>query len=258
MSRIIIVPARLASARLPEKLLRSDTGKPLLQHTYERCLAVEAVDRVVIATDGPKLSEAARAFGAEVVETDPALPSGTDRVAVAAESLGVDASAVIVNVQGDEPEIDPGHVEQLFGLLEREGEAGAEVATLATLRHDVEGFRDPNRVKVARRSDGCAVYFSRAPIPFPRDLAGSEDRLTAALPWLCHLGIYGFRPAALVAFRGTAPTPLESTERLEQLRFLEMGFRIQVGEVTEAAPGIDTWEDYRLFVGRVLAGRDSG
>lgn len=256
MSRIIIVPARLASARLPEKLLRSDTGKPLLQHTYERCLAVDAVDRVVIATDGPELGEVARAFGAEVVETDPALPSGTDRVAVAAEAIGVGSSAIIVNVQGDEPEIDPGHVEQLFELLERDDRA--EVATLATSRHDVEGFRDPNRVKVARRADGCAVYFSRAPIPFPRDLAGSEDRLTAALPWLCHLGIYGFRPAALVAFRATAPTPLESTERLEQLRFLEMGFRIQVGEVTEAAPGIDTWEDYRQFVGRVLAGRDSG
>lgn len=253
MPRIIVIPARLDSVRLPEKLLRADSGKPLLQHTYERCRQVPTVSRVVVAAAGPRLVDAARDFGAEVVETDPDLPSGTDRVAVAVASLGLNDDAGVVNVQGDEPEIDPAHVDQLFRLLETD--SSAPVATLTTLRHDPEGFLDPNRVKVAMGSDGYAHYFSRAPIPYPRDrFLASADGLTAPLPWRCHLGIYGFRPAALRAFRAASPAPLEAIERLEQLRFLDMGFRIKVGEVAEATPGIDTWEDYREFVGRV-AGR---
>lgn len=245
MARIIIIPARLASERFPGKLLHNETGWPLLRYGYERCCQVPGA-RVVVAADGKPIADAVEAFGGECVLTDPDLPSGTDRVAAAAEALAVDpAQARVVNVQGDEPEIDPAHVELLFDLLE---DSAADVATLATRRQDVDGFRNPNRVKVVRSETGAGLYFSRSPVPHVRELAA-----VANPDWLCHIGIYGFRFEALKAFSQRPASPLEQRERLEQLRFLEMGLRIQVGIVESAAAGIDTPEDYREFMARLRA-----
>lgn len=250
MARVIILPARLAAERFPKKLLRDETGWPLIQHGYVRCTQVPGVSRVVVAADGPEIEAAVRGFGGECVLTDPSLPSGTDRVAAAAIALGLDPEEdLVVNVQGDEPEIDPAAIDLLFGLLEeasRSASGPAPVATLATRRTDREGFDDPNRVKVALSEDGHGLYFSRAPIPFPR---GAEREPEVA--WHCHVGIYGFRPGALAAFTGREPSPLERRERLEQLRFLEMGLRIRVGIVESAPPGIDTPEDYQHFLQRL-------
>lgn len=240
MARIIIIPARLAASRFPAKLLQDETGWPLIRHGYEQCRQVPGVSQVVVAADGPEIATAVEAFGGVAVLTDPALPSGTDRVAVAARELGAGDGDFIVNVQGDEPEINPADLELLFGLLEQRG---ADVATLASPRTDVEGFANPNRVKVARGENGDALYFSRAPIPYASASAETCN-------WLLHIGTYGFRPAALNAVAQHPPTGLEQQERLEQLRFLEMGLRIQVGIVDSAAAGIDTPEDYRQFVQR--------
>ncbi|MCA8963043.1 MAG: 3-deoxy-manno-octulosonate cytidylyltransferase [Planctomycetes bacterium] len=249
MGRVIVIPARLRSERLPRKLLLDESGWPLIRHTVEQCRRVPGVARVVVAADGEEIADAVRQFGGEVVLTDPELRTGTDRVAAACAALGLgvddpgDATCV-VNVQGDEPEIDPAHVDALFEMLETaEPSTGrsAVVATLATPRRDSEGFADPNRVKVVTDGAGFALYFSRSGIPFPRG---------DSVPWLCHVGIYGFRPGALHRFSRTPPTPLERTEKLEQLRFLELGLSIRVGTVGRAAPGIDTFEDYRAFLAR--------
>ncbi|MEM7164257.1 MAG: 3-deoxy-manno-octulosonate cytidylyltransferase [Planctomycetota bacterium] len=250
MARIIIIPARLAATRFPAKLLQDQTGWPLIRHGYEQCRRVPGVSHVVVAADGPKIAAAVTGFGGVAVETDPELPSGTDRVAAAARELGLDpATDFIVNVQGDEPEIDPSHLELLFRLLE---ESGADVATLASPRNDTDGFLNPNRVKVARAESGDALYFSRTPIPYcGADTAAGSD-------WLLHVGTYGFRPGALAKIAQHPPTELEKRERLEQLRFLEMGLRIQVGIVDSAAAGIDTPEDYEEFVQRHARGDCGG
>lgn len=250
MARVIVIPARLASERLPEKLLRDDTGWPLIRHVHDRVRAVRGVDRVVVAADGERIRSAVLAFGGEAVVTDPALPSGTDRVAEAVRALDLDPERdLVVNVQGDEPEIDPNHVAALFDRLERSRDEDdrVQVATLATRRRDPEGWLDPNRVKVLLDRRGRALIFSRAPLPRPRDGSAPES-------WLLHLGIYGFLPGALARFRASAPGELERLERLEQLRFLEDGIGIAVEVVTvpdDGGGGIDTEEDYRRFVARV-------
>ena len=246
MAHVIVIPARLASERLPGKLLRDDTGWPLIRHVHARCAEVAGVDRVVVAVDGPALHDAVTAFGGEAVLTDPDLPTGTDRVAAAARALELDPEHdLVVNVQGDEPEIDPRNVEILFARLERSrgGVDGVGVATLAARRSDVEGWQDPNRVKVVLDRRRQALYFSRAPLPRPRDGTPPEA-------WWLHLGVYGFLPGALEHFRASRPSPLERLERLEQLRFLEDGIGIAVEEVEEGVGGIDTEEDYQSFVTR--------
>lgn len=255
MTRLIVIPARLSSSRLPRKVLLDETGWPLIRHVYERCASVSQVGRVVVAADCVEISEAVQGFGGEAVLTDPLLPSGTDRVAAAARELGLeqDSDALIVNVQGDEPQIEPGHIEMLFELLESADDVA--VATLAVARHDRKGFEDPNRVKVVLDQDGFALYFSRATIPFPREGSGPFPRQgSGEQEWLCHVGIYGFRPASLERFAAGEPGVLERCERLEQLRFLAMGLRIRVGLVESAAPGIDTAQDYRRFVAEYRAG----
>ncbi|MGA1533617.1 MAG: 3-deoxy-manno-octulosonate cytidylyltransferase [Planctomycetota bacterium] len=251
MAHVIVIPARLASERLPGKLLRDDTGWPLIRHVHARCQEVRGVDRVVVAVDGPELREAVEGFGGEAVLTDPALPTGTDRVAEAARVLGLDPGHdLVVNVQGDEPEIDPHNVEILFARLERSrgGNDGIGVATLATRREDPEGWLDPNRVKVVLDRRDRALYFSRAPLPRPRSGEPPEE-------WLLHVGIYGFLPGALARFRALDPSPLEGTERLEQLRFLEEGIGIGVEVVEEGPGGIDTEADYARFVSRFRESR---
>lgn len=233
----IVLPARRASSRLPEKLLLAESGRPLLAHTLARCLTLAPAVRVVAAVDCEELAEVARAAGAEAVLTDPDLPSGSDRVWAAVQAMP--ELQHVVNVQGDEPEIEADAIRAVFAALR----AGAAVATLAAPLA-ATSFADPACVKLVRALDGRALYFSRAPIPHPRNDLGEAGR-----PRL-HVGVYGYTRAALADFAAAAPTPLERTEGLEQLRFLERGVPIQVVDWPHAFPGIDTREDYDAFLRR--------
>ncbi len=251
MPRVIIIPARIASRRLPGKLLLDQTGWPLIRHVYQLCQSVPGVSRVVVAADGPQMSSAVRNFGGEVVETNPDLASGTDRVAEACVQLDLSDDSRVVNVQGDEPELDPEHVIKLFELLE--SCENCSVATLATRHRDPnseEQFRNPNRVKVILDDFGRARLFSRQAIPH------CERGRIPQGGWLQHIGIYGFSPSSLGKFTQLPIGELESQERLEQLRWLEFGHEIAVGEVSGAAPGIDTEEDYQRFVENTLRMRE--
>ncbi len=238
--RLVVVPARRESTRLPDKLLLAESGRPLLAHTLERCLASRRADRVVAAVDCPELAAVARAAGAEAVLTDPQLPSGSDRVWAAV--AGLPEATHVVNVQGDEPELDPAAVDALFGALA----GGAEVATLAAPWPAGTDHADPAAVKVVRAADGSALYFSRAPIPHPRHPG-------VVVP-LLHLGVYAYTRPALAAFASSPPSPLERAEGLEQLRLLENGTPIQVIEWPRAFPGIDTRADYEAFLARLTTG----
>jgi 3-deoxy-manno-octulosonate cytidylyltransferase (CMP-KDO synthetase) len=214
----------------------AESGQALYVHTLKQVLAARTADRVLAAVDGPELAALARAAGAEAVLTDPALNSGTDRVWAAVKDMP--EAAIILNVQGDEPEIEPGAVDAVIGAVR----AGAEVATLAAPMLP-GAFEDPARVKVVCDLNGDALYFSRAGIPHPR-----FDGPRA--PYL-HLGIYGFRRAALARFTSWPPSDLERTEGLEQLRLLEHGVRIRVLRWEKAFSGIDTRADYDAFLTRV-------
>jgi 3-deoxy-manno-octulosonate cytidylyltransferase (CMP-KDO synthetase) len=245
---LIVIPARLGSTRLPRKVLLKETGRYLIDHVHERAKAAKRADRVLIATDSDEVARAARSFGAEAVLTREDHPSGTDRVAEAAAdlvALGERPFDLVVNVQGDEPELDPGHIDTLVELMERS--KTADMGTLAEPLDDPAELVRPQVVKVVCDAAGHALYFSRAPIP---DRAGpppaGEPRA------LRHVGIYAYRPAFLQAFCRLAPAPLEKAERLEQLRALWHGHRIVVGVVAaQGARGIDTPEDYARFVARV-------
>jgi len=236
----VVVPARRAATRLPDKLRLDESGQPLLAHTLRRCLASRRADRVLAAVDGEELAEVARAAGAEAVLTDPELPSGSDRVWAAVQRFP--EAGRIVNVQGDEPEMDPAAIDQLFDALA----GGAEVATLAAPWPAQTPHQDAAAVKAVRAEDGRALYFSRAPIPHPRNAGG-------AVP-LLHLGVYAYTRAALAAFASSPPSPLERTEGLEQLRFLERGTPVQLLEWPHAFPGIDTRADYDAFLQRQKQG----
>jgi 3-deoxy-manno-octulosonate cytidylyltransferase (CMP-KDO synthetase) len=230
----VIIPARLASKRLPGKVLLRKTGKYLIQHVWEQLRPLAAADAIIIATDSEEVRAAAESFGATVAMTRADHPSGTDRVAEVARDLAVD---VVVNVQGDEPTIDPADV----ALLVEPFGAGAELdmATLARRRADPESQLNPNLVKVVTDSRGYALYFSRAPIPFAREGAGL---------WLHHIGAYAYRRNFLLGLSSLPPTPLESVERLEQLRVLENGHRIKVVVTDKVYEGIDTESQYEAFV----------
>ncbi len=232
-----VVPARYAAHRLPGKPLLDETGKPLLQHVWEQVRRARSLDPVVIATDDQRIFAAAEAFGARVVMTSPDHASGSDRVAEVAR--GLDAE-LIVNVQGDEPEIDPDDLDRLVATLAQEG---CELATLARpLRADEKNvLNDPSAVKVVMDAAGNALYFSRSPIPWGDDTAGCH----------LHVGVYAWRRDALLAFTAAHPTALEQRERLEQLRALALGMRCAVVVTEHDALGIDTPEDYARFVQRM-------
>ncbi len=232
---VVVVPGRGASTRLPRKMFLKESGKALYAHTLERCLASRRADRVLAAVDGPELAAIARAAGAEAVLTDPHLSSGTDRVWAAVR--GLPEAAIVLNVQGDEPEIEPEAVDCVIEAVL----AGAEVATLAAPMPD-GAFADPARVKVVLDRVGNALYFSRAPIPHPRFNGPAAARL--------HLGLYGFRREALAQFTAWPPSDLERTEGLEQLRLLEHGVKIRVLDWPRATSGIDTRADYDAFLAR--------
>jgi 3-deoxy-manno-octulosonate cytidylyltransferase (CMP-KDO synthetase) len=264
MTAAAIIPARWASTRFPGKALVPILGKPLLQHVWERCLEAKALSQVIIATDDMRIAEAAFEFGAEVSLTSPKHPSGTDRVAEVAGNLH--RSQLIINVQGDEPALEPRVIDQLVRALQRNPKLN--MVTAATPFETESDAVNPHNVKVVTALDGRALYFSRSFIPFHRDtsqastLRVSGDSVPAAAgrvprrgghattPGLAsssqalwHIGIYGYRRDFLLQFVRWKPTPLERAERLEQLRALEHGASIHVVRTRHPALGVDTPQD---------------
>jgi len=224
-----VIPARYASSRFPGKALVSIAGKPMLQHVWERARQSRRLSRLVIATDDYRIEQAGRSFGAQVVMTQPGHPSGTDR---AAEVASRDPAEVVVNIQGDEPLIDPRAIDAAVETL-----LSAQNAAMATLMNRIEDqteLEDPNVVKVVCDRAGYAIYFSRLPIPYVRSGAAVHFR---------HIGLYAFRREFLLAFPSLPIGPLESAEKLEQLRALENGFRIRVAETAYRSLGVDTPQD---------------
>jgi 3-deoxy-manno-octulosonate cytidylyltransferase (CMP-KDO synthetase) len=240
MKTAVVIPARYASTRLPGKPLLRETGKYLVQHVYERASQTQGVDQVIVATDDPRIASAVRGFGGRVEMTRRDHASGGDRVAEVARRLDADC---VVNLQGDEPLIEPTAIETLIRLI---SETDADMATLAAPLQSVEQWRNPNCVKVVCDAAGQALYFSRSPIPFVRD--GRPDFSVRPPQFLQHLGIYAYRRCFLLALADLSPHPLEQLEKLEQLRVLAHGRRIQVGIVAQSTPGVDTYDDYRQFV----------
>lgn len=237
MSAVAIIPARWASTRFPGKPLALLAGKPLVQHVWEKCLRAKKLSRVIVATDDMRIAEAAFNFGAEVSLTSPKHPTGSDRLAeVAAKLRGV---ARILNVQGDEPMIDPRLIDRLVAEMEKNPRA--EMVTAATPLADTAAVANPNNVKVVTDRAGNALYFSRSPIPFVRD-TNPKSRIQNP-EFLHHLGIYGYRRTFLLKFVKWNPTPLEEAEKLEQLRALEMGARIRVVLTQHRSIGVDSPED---------------
>ncbi|MSR47077.1 MAG: 3-deoxy-manno-octulosonate cytidylyltransferase [Planctomycetes bacterium] len=238
MSAVAVIPSRLGSTRLPEKALLRETGKYLVQHVWERVRAARSIARVIVATDHPRIADAVRSFGGEVVMTSPDHPSGTDRVAEVARGVASDAE-LIVNVQGDEPEIDAADLDLLVAACRDDRECS--IATLATpFRSDADAAL-ASAVKVVVDSNGHALYFSRSLVPHGARV-GSECTPQK------HRGIYAFRRETLLEAAGWAVAPLERQEQLEQLRWLHHGQRIRVVITPRDGLGIDTPEDYRRFV----------
>ncbi len=244
MGFIVVIPARHASTRLPGKALLPIAGKPMVQWVYERARASSAL-RVIIATDHESIATACRGFGAEVCLTDPAHPSGTDRLAEVVRQLRLPDDTVVVNVQGDEPFIPPAVIDQVAALLA--ADAGTGMATLCEpLTRDADLF-DPNVVKLVADAQGRALYFSRAPIPWARDAFARQPGVLPASPLYCrHIGLYAYRAGFLQHYVQLAPSPLEQLESLEQLRVLWHGGSIRVAQACAVVPGgIDTEADYR-------------
>lgn len=234
-----IVPARLASTRLPRKPLYPIRGRPLIEWVWRRVEAMTVLDFALVATDSEEVAEVCRALGAPVELTRSDHPSGTDRVAEVAarpEYLGYD---LIANVQGDEPLLKEAHLRSAVDLVR---EDGWDVGTCATPLLRDEARKDPSVVKVTRAASGRALYFSRAPIPYKRDDKPTADELGRE-PFLRHIGIYAYTRSALEDWVAMAPSPLERLESLEQLRPLEAGLRIGVSVVGGADPGVDTPAD---------------
>lgn len=240
MKTAIIIPARYASSRLPGKPLLKETGKFLIQHVYERASQSQA-NEVVVATDDERIMKAVASFGGRAMMTQSDHQSGMDRVAEVARQLDAE---VIINLQGDEPQIEPAVLDLLPELLQED--RAADVATVAAPITTLEQWHDPNCVKVVRDTCGRALYFSRSPIPYVRDR--QPDFLRKPPMFLQHLGLYGYRRGFLLKLAGLPPEPLEDLEKLEQLRVLAIGRCIQVGIVNRAARGVDTPADYRRFV----------
>ncbi|MBI5432557.1 MAG: 3-deoxy-manno-octulosonate cytidylyltransferase [Planctomycetes bacterium] len=246
---VAIVPARLASTRLARKMLLAETGVPLCVHTARNVALARSFDRVVLAVDADEVFEAAARFGVEAVRTRVDHKSGTDRVFEALSQLSGEFD-VVVNVQGDEPELAPADLERLTAVF---AEPDVEIATLCGPLADARELASASVVKVVRDGRGDALYFSRAPIPsaaHPR--ANAESVLAAARR---HVGVYAFRPRALARFCALAEGRLEALENLEQLRWLEAGARMRVLEASVVPLGIDTREDYDAFVLRARGER---
>ena len=229
----VIIPARYASTRLPGKPLLDIAGKPMIQHVYERARESGA-QSVTVATDDARIRTACEKFGAQVVMTSEAHRSGTERLAEAIQKLALGPDEIVVNVQGDEPLMPPAVIRRTAETLA--AHADAVVATVCCPIHDDAEFRNPNVVKVVSDVRGYALYFSRAPIPYPRD----DGRLPAHR----HIGLYAYRAGYVAQYVRLAPSPHERAEQLEQLRVLWHGGRIAVWVTDEAPPtGVDSPED---------------
>jgi 3-deoxy-manno-octulosonate cytidylyltransferase (CMP-KDO synthetase) len=246
MSTIGVIPARLQSTRLPRKLLLNATGQPLIQYVWETAAACPALDEVIIATDSEEIATTVREFGGRA-ELTGEHPSGTDRIADVVRQFCSHAD-IVVNLQGDEPELDSDIVTTLVDTIKR---SGAPMATVATPITSLETVTDSSCVKVVTDINGKALYFSRATIPFCRD-SKPEQLLNDGepSPWLLHVGLYAYRRDFLLRLSELPPSPLEQLEKLEQLRALQSGATISVAIVNHAAAGIDTPEDYAAFVAR--------
>ncbi|MBD3897433.1 3-deoxy-manno-octulosonate cytidylyltransferase [Halomonas sp. ML-15] len=238
---VVVVPARYASSRLPGKPLLDLAGEPMVVRVWRQALA-SAATRVVVATDDQRIAEAITTVGGEALMTRDDHPSGTDRLAEVAEQLGLDEADIVVNVQGDEPLLPASLIDQVAARLADDDEAS--IATLAEPIGDVETLFNPNVVKVVRDFRGCALYFSRAPVPWDRAAFATRPGLLHSDSWLRHIGLYAYRVGFLNAYRQWAPAPLEQLEQLEQLRALQHGHRIQVALACDHHPaGVDTVED---------------
>ena len=257
----VVIPARHASTRLPGKPLLDIGGRPMIQRVVEQASASGA-DEVLVATDDQRIARAVhdpRRAGVPIaVMTDAALPSGTDRVAAVARERRWDDATIVVNVQGDEPFVPPTLIDQAAALLR--GDPRASVATLATPVESLQEFLDPNVVKVVAASDGTALYFSRAPIPWARDGAPAGLASQAVFAGaLRHVGLYAYRVGALARLTSLPPSDLELCEKLEQLRALQAGLRIVVAVCRETpGPGIDTELDLQRARARVARRDDAG
>ncbi len=254
MNAALVLPARLASTRLPNKLLLNDSGKTVLEHTLDRAREAMALSnglivRILVAADDERLIAAARRGGADAVLTRADHTSGTDRIAEAAEKL---SEELIVNLQADEPEIDPANVVLAARLLAGSTES-APMSTLAVPIYDEEKFLKTSVVKVVVSGTGNALYFSRAPIPHLRDAADAHLLNVGGRRVYSyhHLGLYAYRRAFLLGYKNLPASLLEKLEKLEQLRALEAGHTIKVGIATSNPPGIDTPEDYAAFLKRI-------
>ncbi|MEK6673104.1 MAG: 3-deoxy-manno-octulosonate cytidylyltransferase [Nitrospirota bacterium] len=257
MSVVIVIPARYASTRFPGKPLSLLKGKPLIQHVYERSKGSRLAGDVIVATDSETILECVLSFGGRAEMTSGDHASGTDRVAEVARKIDCD---IIVNVQGDEPMIRPEMIDAVIGLL---SDNRADIGTLAKRITDSEEITDPNVVKVVFNEEGFALYFSRSPIPYHRDLfsvevlkrgsaeekksctitSGLPDFRTSELFMFKHIGIYSYRRDVLLNLTAMKQSKLEETERLEQLRALENNFRIKVKETVFETIGVDTPQD---------------
>ena len=238
MSMIAVIPSRYASTRLPGKPLVDICGKPMVQHVYERVRRVSLFDEVLVATDNERIANVVEAFGGAACMTSPDCPSGSDRLIEVAKSHPAD---VYVNVQGDEPLVEPASIEKLARVML--DDPSLQMGTLC-YPISAEQAQNPNLVKVVRAHNGNALYFSRSPIPFPR--SGG-----IAPQYFGHLGMYAYRREFLMNFGSLPYSPLENTEKLEQLRVLQAGIAIRVLEVEATGPGVDTPEDLEA-VRRIL------
>lgn len=234
MTAIGIIPARYASVRFPGKVLAAIGGKPMIQHVWEKAQAAQELDDVLIACDHPDVFRAGMQFGAKVVMTNPAHPSGTDRIAEAAQELEFD---IIVNIQGDEPFIDPKTINDLTLLLKND--AACPMGTVIKAIADEQEFNNPNVVKCVVDQQGYALYFSRSPIPYNRN--GGPYPMQRYK----HLGLYAYRKEFLMAYKTWSKSTLESTEQLEQLRVLDKGHRIKTALTAYESIAVDVPDDLR-------------
>jgi 3-deoxy-manno-octulosonate cytidylyltransferase (CMP-KDO synthetase) len=253
MGFVVVIPARYASTRLPGKPLRPIAGRPMIEHVWRRA-SESAADEVIIATDDARIADAAQGFGARVCLTDPAHPSGTDRLAEVAQRLGLDDGRILVNLQGDEPLMPAALIDQVAGNLAARPDAA--IATLCAPITDADELFDPNSVKVVVDAGGYALYFSRAVVPWSREqFAGKRRVLATGYRHLRHLGLYAYRAGYLQRYVARGACGLEKLEALEQLRALWHGDRVHV-DIAIEAPGVEVDNERDIArVERILAQR---
>jgi len=233
-----VIPARLGSTRFPEKVLRLIAGKPMIQHVWDRALSAKSLNELIVACDDARVRDCVQGFGGKAVMTRVDHPNGTSRIGEIAQAVQAD---IFINIQGDEPLMNPANIDALAQAFNNAPELQA--ATLAVPKTDGEGYRNPNVVKAVCDEEGNALYFSRAMVPYDRDGAG--------IAYLKHLGIYAYRRDFLLEFIRWDAGRLEQIEKLEQLRILERGVKMRVVLTQSDSPGVDTPEDLET-VQRIL------